>query len=360
MDDDTLLLDQANRQRLCGHQGRNPQNCVPATLNSKTRDGGDGGKLPIQCRQILLNAGENLLLDRVASGKQPGQSMLDGSVDREERVGDDFEAAGGFGEEGIRAEGGDPCGFHLGQAGDLAQSAEDIGEDGMLAGGKAGRARCRGVGGVEGIIQEDFIDDEGEVVLLTDAFERQPFGAGSEMAGRVVGMDNDYGAGARGKASGEGGEIEMPAVIVEQGIGDEAHIVEVSKKLKQGIAGLGDEDLRAGIAMEAEEVAVGFAGAGGEKNLRRRNLRRGGVGIVLGDGGASYGEAARVGLVLKGFRTAEGAQDSGIVILETAGGWIRCCEIKVRLGGAAQGIEGSGVRGLLKVPAGAAGKWLCH
>ena len=45
--------------------------------------------------------------------------MLDGSVHREERVGDDFEAAGGFGEEGIRAEGGDPCGFHLRQTGDL-------------------------------------------------------------------------------------------------------------------------------------------------------------------------------------------------------------------------------------------------
>ena len=45
-------------------------------------------------------------------------------------------------------------------------------------------------------------------------------------------------------------------MIVEQGIGDEADIVEVGEKLKQGIAGLGDEDLRAGIAMEAEEVAV--------------------------------------------------------------------------------------------------------
>ena len=30
------------------------------------------------------------------------------------------------------------------------------------------------------------------------------------MAGRVVGMDDDDRAGARGEASGEGGQIEMP------------------------------------------------------------------------------------------------------------------------------------------------------
>ena len=54
-----------------------------------------------------------------------------------------------------RTAGGDPGGLHLRETADLADAAEDEGEAVRFSGGEAGLGRC------EGVVEEDFVDDQG-------------------------------------------------------------------------------------------------------------------------------------------------------------------------------------------------------
>src|SRR5262249_32680615 len=66
-------------------------------------------------------------------------------------------------------------------------------------------------------------------------------------------------------------EVDLPAVMVDEGITDEADVVEVSKKIEERVAGGGNQYFVAGIAQQAKKIGVAFAGAGGEKEIVRRN-----------------------------------------------------------------------------------------
>ena len=59
-------------------------------------------------------------------------------------------------------------------------------------------------------------------------------------------------------------KIDLPAVIVEQWVGYEVHVLEVGEKLKQRIARFGHQNFIAGIAQQAKDVGIAFAGAGRE------------------------------------------------------------------------------------------------
>ena len=61
--------------------------------------------------------------------------------------------------------------------------------------------------------------------------------------------------------------IDLPPVLVDQRRGLQAHIVETRQEIEERITRLGDKNLVAGIAQEAEEKAVGLAGAGGQNDL---------------------------------------------------------------------------------------------
>ncbi len=66
-------------------------------------------------------------------------------------------------------------------------------------------------------------------------------------------MHHHYGAGAGGHRLCRGREVDLPAVIVEQRVGDEFHVLQVGEKFEQRIARLGDQDFVFGIAEQAED-----------------------------------------------------------------------------------------------------------
>ena len=52
--------------------------------------------------------------------------------------------------------------------------------------------------GCEGVVEEDFVDDESEVVAEADVLECDALGGGGEVSGGVVGMHEEDGAGLWG------------------------------------------------------------------------------------------------------------------------------------------------------------------
>src|SRR5579871_3745219 len=96
---------------------------VPAAFDFEALRGGYGGELAVELGEVSGGAGFDLLLDRAAACEPGGQRILDGGVHGEKGVGDDLQAGEGFAESG--ASRGNPCGFHLRQAGNLAEAADD-------------------------------------------------------------------------------------------------------------------------------------------------------------------------------------------------------------------------------------------
>ena len=61
-------------------------------------------------------------------------------------------------------------------------------------------------------------------------------------------MHHDHRTRARAHGAGQRREINLPAMIVEQRIGCQLHILQVGEKLEQGIARLGNKHFIIGIA----------------------------------------------------------------------------------------------------------------
>lgn len=183
------------------------------------------------------------------------------------------------------------------------------------------------------------------------------FGTGV-VAGGIVGMDEQDGARARGDGGFERGDMDGPAVVVVERVGAEAHVFERGEEVEEWIAGLGGEELVAGIAEEAEEEAVGLAGAGGEQYVA---VVHGGTvrSVVAGDGGAGRGQAARVGRVTEGVGMGERSENGGIVS-EAALCGVGLGQVEERARGGTGSSDGLsvGVGGVL--PAGAVGEDVRH
>ena len=127
------------------------------------------------------------------------------------------------------------------------------------------------------------------------------------------------GSGTRGDASAQRLQIEMPAMIVEERIGDEAHVVQLGQKIEQGVAGLPDQHLIARIAEQAEEEAVAFAGTGGEKDLIGIDGNCV-VTIILADGLARGAQTLGIRLVLERGRVVERRQNRRSIVGKAATG----------------------------------------
>ena len=196
-----------------GLESGDAQDCVPTALELESVDHGLGLELAVEFGEVCRDTGADLGLEAVALGEPDGQGELDGSVHGEPCVGEDFEAGEGF--RGLRAGGENPGGFHLWEGADFAGAADDENGDAEVAGGKAGGVF--GGGAAESVVQEDFIHNEGEIVAAAECGEGEGFDVGGEVAGGVVGMDEDDGAGARGDGPGEAVEVELPAVVVDEG-----------------------------------------------------------------------------------------------------------------------------------------------
>ncbi len=120
----------------------------------------------------------------------------------------------------------DPGGFHLGQTGDFAEAADDVDGDVFESGGKGGG------GGGDRVVEEDFVDDEGEVEVAADAREFACFPGLGEMAGRIVGVYEHDGAGLRGDGFAESGGVDLPSMVVQERNGPDEHIVKVGEEVE--------------------------------------------------------------------------------------------------------------------------------
>ena len=141
------------------------------------------------------------------------------------------------------------------------------------------------------------------------------------MACWVVGVDESDGSGARRDSVAKVRKIDVPAVVVEEGIRNEADIADLGEEVEEGVAWPGDEDFVIGIAKQTEEEAVGLAGAGGKDDLI--GLERGSVAGVIGtDRFPGEEQAARVGFVVQDGGFGEGCEDCGFVVLNAAEGGI--------------------------------------
>lgn len=354
-------------QEQCGFlvraQDGNAQDGVPACLGAQAadeRDGlrGDGG---VERGEIALDAGENLALDGCGVSEPCGQSDLNRRTDGEKCVGQNLKPiqcgfrsrfrSGVLNNRGWRSfSNGKPGEFHLRQAENLADAADDEDRNGCRA-----REERVGIGGVNGfkrVVEKDLIDDERKAVSAADFKERVRLSLAGEMAGRVVGMDEDDGAGARRDGGLQRGEIKLPAVVVDERRQDEANGLGVGQIVKERITGRGDENLVAGVAEQAKQKAVCLAGAGGQNDSSRIE---GDVspGVVSGDGFSGAQLAARIGIVVERGGRSERLEQVARVTDSTARG---IGDGKIENRQAATLGERAGERSGFRVPVGATGK----
>ncbi len=285
-------------------------------------------------------------LKLLARGEKRGQSVLDWRVYGEIGVGDDFEAARGDLLEFGWAGESNPGAFHLRKAAEFGDAAEGKGERSVLC---SERGRWSGL---QGEVEKDFVGDEGEIVFCAEARELGLFVGFGVVAGGIVGMNDDGGASARGDGAFEGSEVELPAVVIDEGIADEFDVVEIGEEVKERVAGTGNEDFVAGIAEETEEIRVGFAGAGGDEEIGWQDICAKGL-VVGGDGFAGGSEALRRGFVEKTGGRLKRRKDGGCVVGEATVGGIGNGEVEERAGGAAMFSQRLSEAIFGEVPAGA-------
>ena len=145
-------------------------------------------------------------------------------------------------------------------------------------------------------------------------------------------MHDDEGSRAGGDGPLQGCEVDVPAVIEEEREGAEPNVGEVGEVVEEGIGGMGDEDLIAGVAEQTKEVGVGLAGAGGQKELVGRDA--GAVpGIVVGDGFSGGGCAAGVGVVAQGGGAGKAGKVEVGAELEAGGGGVGDGEVEEGVAG---------------------------
>src|SRR5262245_8521558 len=92
--------------------------------------------------------------------------------------------------------------------------------------------------------------------------------------------------------------IHMPAMVVEQGIRNQLHIIEFGKKFKQWIAWLRHKNFITRIAQQAKQERIGFAGTGSE-DQRVPIDSFSAVEIVVSDRRACLRQAQRIGIVFE-------------------------------------------------------------
>ena len=242
----------------------------------------------------------------IPAGEPGGNGPLHRGVHGEKGIGDDLQSIeGGY---AFRAGGDDPGSFHLGQAGDLAQAADNeyghAFEAGCETGDMIGMSRNKAV------VEEDFIDDKREVVFAADAGEFVRLPAPGEVAGGIVGVHEDDGAGVGRDGAAEAFGLDLPAMVVNQRSRAQADIVEDGEEIEQRIARLRDDNVAARIAQQPEQVAVRLAGAGGEDDLIGSD--RDAVGTVVRAHRFAGGkEPARLRVVVEGVGVAERGEQVG-------------------------------------------------
>jgi len=248
----------------------------------------------------------------VALGEKHRKRGLHGGAEGEIGVGDDFEPIERGTNQCVGAGDREPGDFHLGEGRDFRKAAESEGER-FGVGGESFAGR-----GVEGEVEEHFVDDEREIVFLAERVEAGDlFGLHVGTRG-IVGMNEQDGTCARGDGAFERLKINEPAVGVGKRVGNQANILEIGEKFEERVAGLGEKELVTGIAEKAEDVGIGFAGAGGKK---KRFGIDGGlmvVEVVASDFAAGGEGTFGLRVIGESGRILKGGKDSVRIVMKAA------------------------------------------
>src|SRR5208337_5578961 len=98
MNDDTHLPQEVDGQIFVSSKDGNAQHNVPSSFDLQSCARGTARKLAIEFREIRSQAIEKNGLDLLALIEQHRRGKLHGSVQREKRIGDDFQARSRFGD----------------------------------------------------------------------------------------------------------------------------------------------------------------------------------------------------------------------------------------------------------------------
>lgn len=191
MDVDIFLFQKLDGEIFVGAKGGDAENDVPASLHVQAAAHFLGEQFTVEGGEIFSNASDKLLLKIVAQVQKGGEGELDGRVHGQIRIGDDFQPGEGVFLGAFGAAGDDPGGFHLREAGYFGDAAESKRERGGI-GRERGARRA-----VQCKIEEDFVGDQGEAARGTDFVQPRNFLRVCEMAGGVIGVNDDNGACAR-------------------------------------------------------------------------------------------------------------------------------------------------------------------
>ncbi len=127
----------------------------------------------------------------------------------------------------------------------------------------------------------------------------------------LLGVDQHDGPGLGRDGPAQALRIDLPAVVVDQRRGFELHIVQHREKVEERVARLRDQDFAARIAEEAEEEAVGLAGAGGEDDLAGIEDDAV-VGVIAANSLTCAKQASGLRIVVQGLGIGERRQQSAV------------------------------------------------
>src|SRR5579875_1731660 len=98
-------------------------------------------------------------------------------------------------------------------------------------------------------------------------------------------MDHQQSAGSGRDPAQQGGAIDLPVSVVDQGIVDQFQIVQAGKEIKKRIAGAWHKEAISCICQEAESEGISFAGARCEKDLSGIEMNAA-FGVIFGHSAA--------------------------------------------------------------------------
>ena len=164
---------------------------------------------------------------------------------------------------------GDPRDFHLRQACNLRQAAQGESQRFIVRGKR--QRRLHG----ERVVQEDFVGNDRHIALSADVVKQFQLARFEVRTCGIVGMNSENRSTARiGCLCAidrfeERHDLDLPTVIVNQFIRKQLHVLNLGEEVEERITRSWNQHRVSGIAEQAKQERIRFAGAGREDEIRR-------------------------------------------------------------------------------------------
>src|ERR1700735_586406 len=120
-------------------------------------------------------------------------------------------------------------------------------------------------------IQKNLISDYSDLTRRTNFIQFFHLAGFAEMSGGIIRIDHNDSARALGDGPLQSVKIDLPSVVIQQGIAYELYILNIRQKTEERITGFGDQKFVARIAKNAKRETVCLAGAGSKNHVFRGN-----------------------------------------------------------------------------------------